>query len=158
MSNHKKFLKHLTASTPAVSVVAKHLNNKGFHVEIPAIQKAPTQDQWKGYADDGDIYATLNGNKYRIEVKGSSRDFVCAEDWPYPVFFICAKHSFDFADPKPDFFFIVNKSLTHAAFLMGRDSHQWETQTMVDKRYDNYEQVVYTCKPEQVWKWGELKA
>jgi len=157
MSNHKKFLEHLTASTPAVSVVAKHLNNCGFHVEIPAIRKAPEHDDWKDYADEGDISAVLDGVKYRVEVKGSSRNFTCAEDWPYPVFFICAKHAYDNASPKPDVFYIVNKSLTHAAVIGTMYRIGWRTQTMADKRYDNYEQEVYTCKPEQVWKWLELK-
>ena len=76
--NHKKFLKHLDDSADTVFTCAKYFYNKGIPVEISPMTKAKNHGEWKSHADNGDLLISQ-----RIEVKGLSHDFTCADDWKF---------------------------------------------------------------------------
>ena len=95
--NHKKFLSHLDESANAVHYIAKWLLNKGYNVQINAASRANSHEDWKAHVDSGDLFI-----QQRIEVKHLSCDFSSAETWPFGgKFIVCAKHSWDRAQPKP---------------------------------------------------------
>lgn len=154
-SNHNKFLKHLDDSTKAVFLVAKHLYLKGFDVRINALKKAKKHSDWKKYKDDGDLFIFHNKKSYRIEVKGLSCDFTNKNDWCFKDFIVCAKHSFDNANPKPYAYFILNKKRTHCAIVKETTSDNWNIVSRKDNRYENVVQYFYTCDLNKI-EWIEL--
>ena len=152
---HKKFLSHLDDSTEAVFIVALHLYNKGLDVRINAMQKAKSHKEWKSCKDDGDLYVYKNNKSYRIEVKGSGSDFECAKDWKYNSFIVCAKHSYDQAEPKPYAYMILNKERTHVAIVKTSTKNKWYSEYKMDRRYDNYGQEFYFCSTVII-EWRKL--
>lgn len=137
--NHRKFLEHLRASDSTVDMIAGWLRRKGFETVRKPATEAPTRDQWESHADKGDLYVLK-----RIEVKRLSVDFTCLEDWPYgPKFIVCARHSFDLANPKPASYVIVNSHGTHAAVVDSRDSGNWYSEWRRDSRYKDVAQEFY---------------
>lgn len=137
-SNHKKFLSHLESSIEAVNAVAHWYERRGFRVEIPETKKAPTREQWRNYADNGDFYANWGPIRMRIEVKRLSYHFTCAEDWPFkPDFMLYAKQAYDRADPKPRICFVLNPSMSHAATVRSASFEHWTVIKRRDKRYEN---------------------
>lgn len=144
--NHKKFLTHLDDSQSAVWLVAEWLNNRGYDVTINATKKAPSHDDWKNYADNGDLEI-----KQRIEVKHLSAEFTCMDDWPFGnKFIVCAKHAFDRAKPKPYAYIILNNKKTHMALVMGATSNSWFSEIRKDSRYNQVDQEFYFCPINEV--------
>lgn len=144
--NHKKFLKHLDDSADTVFTCAKYFYNKGIPVEISPMTKAKNHGEWKSHADNGDLLISQ-----RIEVKGLSHDFTCADDWKFgKEFIICAKHSWDLANPKPYAYMICNRERTHVAIVYGRTKDKWTTKTVQDSRYNEYTQECYLCPLEYI--------
>ena len=144
-SNHNKFLKHLDDSSEAVFTVAKHLYLKGLDVRINALKKAEKHSDWKKYKDDGDLFVFNDEKSYRIEVKGLSCDFTNKNDWCFKDFIVCAKHSFDNANPKPYAYFILNKKRTHCAIVKETTSSTWNIVKRKDNRYKDITQEFYIC-------------
>ena len=153
--NHKKFLSHLDNSTEAVFIAALYLHKKGLDVRINAMQRAKSHKDWKNCKDDGDLYVYKNKNKYRVEVKGRGTGFSCSEDWKYKDFMICAKHSYDLAEPKPYAYMILSKERTHVAIVKTSTKHKWNYKYKMDKRYENYGQEFYFCSKDNV-EWRAL--
>ena len=151
--NHDKFLEHLDTSIDTVFICARYLYDKGHTVTINAMTKAKTYGDWKVHADKGDLEVLWNGVPKRIEVKGISTDFVDASDWKFPDFIVCAAHSWDKADPKPEAYFIFNKKRTHVAIVLGKHSHTWTKAGKYDKPYTEYAQEFYFSPLDKIlWR------
>ena len=145
-TNHKKFLQHLDDSSDAVFICAKYFYKKGIPVEIQPMSKAETHNDWKKHRDEGDLLISQ-----RIEVKNVNVDFTCAEDWVYKnKFIVCAKHSWELAQPKPYAYMIVNKNRTNVAIVYGKTKPFWTTENRVDSRYEGVNQEFYFCPIDKV--------
>ena len=148
--NHKKFLKHLDDSSDSVFIVARYLYDKGLDVRINSLKRAKTHADWKRFKDDGDLFVYQNGNEIRIEVKGLSCNFTNKDDWCFPDFIVCARHSFDISNKKPSAYFILNKQRTHMAIVKTKNHSRWNVVSRVDSRYDNVTQDFYTCSLDDI--------
>jgi hypothetical protein len=155
MGNFEKFMSHLDASFDPVWFVARWLWNEGYTVTIPLVRKAPSHSEWRKYVDNGDILIpTSDGNFLRIEVKQSSRYFSSLDDWPFPEFFVCAKHSYDIAIPKPAFYLILSSDKKVMAVVnVEKTVSKWTVTRKQDRRYDNVIQPFYICPLDLItWK------
>jgi hypothetical protein len=76
--------------------------------------------------------------------------------WPFRNALICSKFSFDRAEPRPDYYFLVNKSLTVAAIVdVKKTMNQWGVINQRDpSRGETYE--AYVMDPKLL-QWRELK-
>ena len=143
--NHKRFIKHLDESKPSIGVAKKHLESQGFEVREKETKKTPSYEERMKYLDDGDLEYYKDGEWRRVEVKHSSRNFTSAENWPFRNMFVCAIHSWDKVDPKPDVFLILSKDMNNVAEITGDTNNQWFLTSFTDKRYVNYRQTAYAC-------------
>jgi len=144
--NHKRFLKHLKESEPTRWMVARWLTSRGYSVQLQGMKEAPTAERWKEFADEGDLYVTM-----RVETKQLTCDFTCREDWPFRKdFIVCARHSFDLAQPKPYAYVILNRAGTHAAFVLTSGWKQWRVGTRTDSRYEKVAQEFYFAPLESI--------
>jgi hypothetical protein len=151
---HEKFIENLTGSMDAVWNVAMWwLQSIGYPVTVNPQSLAPTREQWKEYADQGDLVI-----QHRIEVKQISRAFTSAADWPFGrKFIVCARHSFDRAKPKPYAYIIVSADGLYYASVSVSTAERWYVETRADVRYgEDYKQEFYLC-PLELVKWGRLK-
>jgi len=158
LDNHQRFLLHLDRSQDALFVIARYLYRQGNSLKMDGVRKRPADGDPKDYADNGDIYIQPEDSFdwQRIEVKGLSVDFTDANDWPFKSkFLVCAKHSFDEAEPKPHCYYILNKNKTHMAIVEGKTSVLWTVESRVDSRYRNLSQDFYLC-PIEIIKWQKL--
>jgi hypothetical protein len=149
--NNRLFLKFLDESQPAVMAVADWLRSMGFPVRINPTFKAPTRAEWRDYADGGDLEIAQ-----RIEVKRRSFSFTGREDFPYESFFVCAKHSFDRARPKPHAYVILSSDMAHAGIVYGKDSQLWTVERKQDTRRIGYSQEFYIAPLDSV-RWQRIK-
>lgn len=155
--NHNLFLAHLEASEKPRKRVAQLFRESGFTVRQSKLRKAPRHADWRGFVDHGDLFVSLDGTRWlRIEIKHLSRYFTDIENWPFPDFIVCAKHSFDEAAPKPHAYLILNRRMTHAAIVFGSQRREWTITRRNDSRYSNIQQEFYVCEPSQVKAWVEL--
>lgn len=144
--NHQKFLSHLDSSRDAIHRVADWFIAKGMTVRIPGVRRAPDHDQWKDFADGGDLFI-----EQRIEVKKLSREFTCRRDWPFgEKFLVCAKHAWDRAQPKPYAIVILSSNMGHAAVVKAASRAFWMVEKRKDSRYDGVEQEFFLCPMEHV--------
>jgi hypothetical protein len=122
-------------------------------VTLPKRRLAKDFADRKEYADKGDIYASGK----RMEVKHLKRDFVYRE-WPFATVTICAKASFDAADPKPDYYFILNQPMTIAAIVDVRNTRPiWTVRKQTDPAR-GYEYDVYALDPDFLgWRYIEFE-
>jgi hypothetical protein len=143
-ANTLKFHKHLEQSQDAVWKAAKWLQSNGKHVLITPMTKTPTHSEWHKHADSGDLYI-----QQRIEVKRRSVHFTGPEDWPHgDKFFVCAKHSWDRAKPKPHAYLIFNTTMTTVAIVLGDSYPLWFVERREDRRYEKYSQEFYVCRTD----------
>ena len=120
---------------------AKIFHDKGFAVKVNQTSIAPSAEEWKDYADNGDIEITA-----RVEIKRCNKDFTCAEDFPFKDAMICNKNAFDRAHPKPVYIMIINKAGTHYKILHCDTRNEWFVKEKGDGRYGSaYSQKVYMC-------------
>ncbi|MAT51149.1 MAG: hypothetical protein CMK32_08200 [Porticoccaceae bacterium] len=144
--NHKKFLKHLDSSVDGVLWAAKWLIGKGYDVTLRPASRAPSRKDWKDHADGGDIFI-----QQRVEVKHLGVSFSGRDDWPFgSKFIVCAKHSFDMANPKPLAYMIVSADKACIAFVKSETSNHWQVETRTDSRYDSVTQEFYLSPLEYV--------
>jgi hypothetical protein len=144
--NHKKFLSHLSDSDKARHIIAKYLIKRGHEVTIPPTSRAEKKSDWRKHADNGDLYI-----KQRIEVKMLGCHFTNKFDWPYKdKFIVCAKHSWDMANPKPYGYFLLNNKATHFAFVSNNTSSKWTSDVRKDSRYESVVQEFYFCPVELI--------
>lgn len=147
--NPSDFESRFRASRNAEMVVALHLLNGGNTVQLPKRKLTPSFADRAKFYDSGDIYA----NGKRIEVKHLKHDFEF-EAWPFPDAAICAKKSYDRADPKPAFYCLVNQSMTVMALIDVKTTHpDWFVKRIPD-RARGYDYEVYAVKPEYLgWRY-----
>lgn len=143
--DHVKFLSHLDASHPAVRIVATYLVSRGHRVVVNPTTKAKTHGEWKDHADNGDItmWANGEGKPLRVEVKRLSKAFTRCEDWPFPDMIVCAKHSFDRANPPVNAYIYLNADMTHGAIVQASTRPHWTVKKLKDTRYAIVEQDFY---------------
>ena len=143
--NFERFRKHLAESEHGVQFAAQYLLSLGHDVLIKATHCAPSRDQWKEFADDGDLYI-----QQRIEVKHLSATFG-KDHWPFgSKFLVCAKHSYDRSKPKPFAYLYFSSDKKCVASVMGTTREHWYVEQRTDKRYENYSQDFYLCPLEYV--------
>jgi len=145
--NHRRFLNHLKESVTGVNVVARWLEGRGHNVRVaPQSTLSGEHKDWKENADDGDIFII---KEFRVEAKRLGYDFTSLNDWPHgDKFIVCAKHSFDRADPKPRFYVYLNRAMTHLAVLETKTYSDWWVERKPDKRYINHDQDCYITHPK----------
>ena len=141
------------ASRPAEIVVATYLLNIGHTVTLPKRRIAKNFADRADFADKGDVYASGK----RIEVKHKQVDFEYGS-WPFETVAICAKKSFDAADPRPDYYYLVNKGLTVAALVDVKTTFaDWLVQRIMDTRR-GYDYEVYAVTPEYLgWRYIDFE-
>lgn len=152
--NPSDFDARFRASRNAELTVALYLLNIGHEVRLPKRRLSPNFAERAKYYDDGDIYASGK----RIEVKHLKHDFEF-QSWPFADAAICAKRSFDRANPKPDYYYLVNASMTVAALIdVATTRPDWLVKRIPD-RARGYDYDVYAVTPEylawRVLNWEE---
>ena len=147
----ESFIQRFNGSSRAESAVGIYLLLQGNTVRInPKTLRKDWKDRFK-HNDKGDLIV----NNHRVEVKGLSLEFEMNQ-WPFRNALICSKFSFDRAEPRPDYYFLVNKSLTVAAIVdVKKTMNQWGVINQRDPaRGETYE--AYVMNPELL-QWRELK-
>jgi len=144
-ANHDKFLANLKKSHDSSWRFVQWFARKGYGVVTPRIRLAKSHADWRMGADSGDMFVQVP-----VEHKHTTKHFTCREDWPFKTFIVCAKHSYDRADPKPWCYLYLNAKSTHMAMVKQSTRRHWTVETIRDNRYDNYEQKVYMCPLEHV--------
>lgn len=124
----------------------------GNTVTVNKMLISPTHDQWKTYADHGDIEIIKGGKRGRVEVKGLRVNFTGKTDWPFRDFIVCAKHSFDKAHPKPVYYIVASNDRTAVAIVDTTTSHRWSVVKRQDSRYQDITQDFYVC-PLELIEW-----
>ncbi len=152
--NHEKFKQHLKDSDEAIWFVARWLVGQGQTISIRPHKVAPTHSEWREYADNGDLHILKDEQSWeRTEVKHLGVCFTCRDDWPFPDFIVCAKHSFDLADQKPRYYFIVSNDWKALAIVSTTKFDHWTQTERTDHRYENVKQTFYLCPLEDVaWR------
>jgi len=144
-NNHQKFLQHLEESKVPVMVAGQWLNKLGYKVGLPPASAAEKHEDWEKHADSGDLTIEL-----RVEVKHLSAEFTGKEDWPFRDYIVCAKHSFDRANPRPYMYININKAMTHAGIVMGSHRQKWTAEPRTDRRYEGVAQECYIAPVDSV--------
>ena len=111
MDRQQHYDKRLRGSSLSERLVATWMLLSGKQNFVMVYNKTITPDfeHRMDHVDAGDL--RVNGRK--VEVKHSSRSFDFGE-WPFHRFFICNKNSFDRAEEKPAFYFVLNKQMNAA--------------------------------------------
>ena len=146
--SHDVFIENLKDSTRAVTYFAAYLANKGNAVQIAPVKFRETHKEWKGSADSGDLFILQ-----RLEVKRLSVNFTSCHDWPFnDRFIVCAKHAWDRAEEKPIGYAIMNKDMTHYAYVNAKSHEHWFVEHRIDSRYKKGEVTTefYFCPLEHV--------
>jgi hypothetical protein len=147
----ESFIQRFNGSSRAENAVGIYLLLQGNTVRInPKKLRAKWEDRYK-FKDRGDLIV----NNHRVEVKGLSLEFEMNQ-WPFPKTLICSKFSFDRAEPRPDYYFLVNKAMTVAAIVDVKNTmHKWFVINQRDPaRGEVYE--AYAMDPKLL-QWRELK-
>ena len=141
MNDRQRFKNHLEESHNSVWMIADRLAGKGHTVTVNPPNYIKCRENWDDFSDRGDLYIQL-----RVEVKKLGVDFTNRSNWPFgQKFIVCAKHSFDGANPKPHCYYILNNKKTHAALVMSDTSKSWYTEKRTDRRYEDMTQDFYLC-------------
>lgn len=144
-ATHALFLSRLADSQTGVERVAAWLKQLGYDVSLPALQMADRHENWREFADDGDLHIQA-----RIEVKRLSVEWTGRADWPFhDRFFVCRRGAWDAAEVKPQRFFYLSRSMEHWAILPGTTFSRWWVETIYDTKL-GVSQELYVCKTELV--------
>ena len=155
--DNRKVIQHVRKSQDDVWRVARWFSEKGYEVRIPPTSYAKNYQDRLNHQDKGDLYVTFQKEE-RVEVKGLSRQFTCKDDWPMGnIAIVCAKHSFDHANPKPFFYILLSADKVHAMFIRSDTKEHWEEKEYTDKRYESMRQVFYVC-PIQYIKFSAVSS
>ena len=155
--DNRKVIQHVRKSQDDVWRIARWFSEKGYEVRIPPTSYAKNYQDRLNHQDKGDLYVTFQKEE-RVEVKGLSRQFTCKDDWPMGnIAIVCAKHSFDHANPKPFFYILLSADKVHAMFIRSDTKEHWEEKEYTDKRYESMRQVFYVC-PIQYIKFSAVSS
>jgi hypothetical protein len=148
---HKRFLKRLDGSRPAMFRVAEWLHKKGYDVGIPAIRYRKFEDKIEDFVDSGDVFARKDGKKYRFEIKHISYDFTSAEDWPVKqkTMLVSNKAAVERENGKATAFVVVNKPMTHVAIIWRHTRKHWFPDRKFATNTQRWEDF-YSIKTEHV--------
>ena len=154
--DRKEFVKLMKQSNVAVHIVANWFIKKGFEVKIPKLRISPSWEERLKYSDDGDFYFFKNEDEFRSEVKyWPDIDFKEINDVPYDNIIVNAINSWDNANPKPSFHFILNKSKTHVLIINSDSKKYWYKDRVYDRR-KNGKRTFYFC-PKKYIKCSEIR-
>lgn len=145
-ANHARFQQRLRDSEAARWVAGPWWSCRGWVVELSPMSFSPNPDDWQQHIDNGDMYVwrpATPDQRHRVEVKHLTRNFTCADDWGYPDVILCAKHSYDRADPKPWGYMLFSGNLKHMALIRGSSHAQWRADTTSDRDYQDRVQRTY---------------
>ncbi len=129
--NDPHFVRDLKASVKHTEKVAEWLRSRGFKdIVVLPIRIRSSIAKMSECSDDGDM--VVDG--MRAEAKHRKQiNFTCAEDFPYDTIIVDVVHAFDKADPKPEFYVLTNKSLTHCCVVHCWTSQSWKKTTRWDR-------------------------
>jgi hypothetical protein len=137
--NHEDFRKRWNGSHEAVEMVAMMLLRSGFWVQILPQEMTPSFEARHNYSDSGDLKIFALDEELVCEVKGSSLEFKDGKH-PFKSAFLCNQWSFDKADPKPSYYFIVDKSKENVAiFNVRKHASEMKLVTVTDKKRPKHE-------------------
>ena len=147
-------------SQVGVRYIAEKLWEEGDHnIFIPLQILAKTLANARACRDDGDILLLTEPRDLRVEAKWlESTAFTGLEDYPWVEFMICEKRSFDPANPKPDFYIIMEKFKRAVGIVdVNTTRKYWYWKHKVDKsRMEDGERPYYHCTLNHV-KWHKFK-
>ena len=139
--DYQRFIEHLKESADGVLAAARWLNHRGYSVNMPPITFGKNYEDRLNHVDGGDLFISL-----RVEVKTLSVTFTSKADWKFgDKFIVCAKHSFDFASPKPYGYIIQSSDLAHLAVVNSTTFKHWYVEKKKDSRYEDMTQEFYLC-------------
>lgn len=138
------FLTRLEASKVAVRKVADWLIGRDAIVEVAEMRVRPSYDERHEFVDDGDLRLTI-----RAEVKNVSLSFTCRNDFPYDNIIIDEAFKVD-RIPKAQRYgwFIVNREVTHCAFVSRFSFPHWQRKRRFDSKVQQ-ELEFYICPKEE---------
>lgn len=131
------FIASLKASERAVWLIAQALNERGFEIRKLPLAISPTQEERHDYADGGDLFFRnpYEDKWFRAEVKHRQLEFQ-PNKFPYSTVIVCEDYTWTRAVPKPDVFFMVNKSCSVVAIVsVSATKSHWVMTTRYDNRY-----------------------
>ena len=136
------FDRRLARSHLALWVAASWAWDNGQNVRIPSTPP--------GVPDDGDLFVQASpGSRWqRLEVKHIRRDWTCRQDFPFPKVLICARHSWDRANPKPAEYVLFNHRMTHVIRVKRNTRPLWWVDEVADRKRDDGHQECYCIKPD----------
>ena len=151
MSNqHAKFLERLDGSQRGVWAFGYWLNSRGYTVEIPPIERAPSAAEHRNFTDNGDLFAWKTGGaRLRIEVKTLGIIFSCREDWPFPEVFVSSVDSVHRTIEEVYAWVSVSNDLGVAAMIKATTWETWYKTTKLNRNTGNAE-VYYAAPLEEV--------
>ncbi len=147
---HEQFRSFLRESDNDRWRAARWLSSQGKTVRLEPMREAPRHEDWEEYADDGDIWVVAHGGERRIEIKRTTYPFTCRHDWPFHGYIVCAKHAYDRAEVKPDWFFMVNPDWTHGGWTSSAHAATWTVAPVPDRRRGGKLQDCYFCTLDKV--------
>jgi hypothetical protein len=136
------FMARLLRSSVAVFVVAFHAHRKGCIVEIPPLRFAPTPEQAKAYASEANRRGDLFINKHRIEVKGLTCNFTCADDWPYADPIVSNAHTVAEHGNSVSAYVLVSADFHHMAVIRRESKAHWYE---ADQKVKNASYIERNC-------------
>lgn len=141
----------------AVFAIAWYLHLAGDRViTIGARVHRPAGGNPADYGDAHDVTVTFRGsqNSRRYEVKWRVLAFTCCDDYPFPTIFVDRSAKADKSEPAG--YYIVNKSMTHAAFIFTATKPQWLGPMTVFDKTKGYDVTVYAC-PKELAQFFDLR-
>ena len=137
--NTEDFKARWKGSHAVVEMVAMMLLRRGFWVQILPQELTPSFEERHKYSDSGDLKIFGFGEELICEVKGSGYEFKDGKH-PYDTAFICNQWSFDKADPKPSYYFIVDKARENVAiFNVRKHASEMQLVQVTDKKRPKHE-------------------
>ena len=129
--NRTRFAARLQSSRPSVAAVAAYLfKETDFNILIQQPKMTPNYQSRMKYADQGDIELFKqhedHRETHRVEVKQSSREFLCLDEFPFNMVTVCEVQSFERAEPKPAAWFIVNSTVNGAIIVRHKTYRDWQ--------------------------------
>jgi NMD protein affecting ribosome stability and mRNA decay len=156
--NNEDFERRWRESHSTVEMVALMLLRNNLMVQILPQELRPTYEQRMEYSDKGDLVINDGGMLHVCEVKGIGYDFKDGKH-PFKQAFICNRWSFDQADPKPSYYFIVEKNRsTCAVFDVERYGDKMEIVTVTDKKRPVDETYEAYAVDSQYFSYRSLRA
>ena len=153
---HTEFLRRLDRSHTGVYCLSRHIQKKGFWVNLPPYRVSPSQDKSDDYTDNGDMFV----DGCRLEVKTLGVKFgLSANDWPYgDKFIICSVSSFEKAqlcEQKPAFYFILSACYKCMAQVSVASKKHWYTEMVHDSRYEFPYEAYHA--PLKIVRWKKIE-